>query len=57
MKKLFCMIALGAISLTSVFAAVPINHALQTDTTKVKSNSKKIKTHTPKAKPDSLRMR
>jgi len=51
------MIALGAISLTSVFAAVPVNHALQTDTTKVKSNSKKIKTHTPKAKPDSLKMR
>jgi hypothetical protein len=53
MKKMFCMIALGAISFGSVMAAVPVKHnpTMKTDTTvkkkKVKvgkDGSKKIKT-------------
>jgi len=47
MKKLFCMIALGAITFGSVFAAVPIHHfnsTMQTDTTtKVKKHKTKTK--------------
>ncbi|MFI5157300.1 MAG: hypothetical protein ACHQF4_00450 [Sphingobacteriales bacterium] len=46
MRKILCMIALGAISFGSVMAAAPIkvaNHAMQTDTT-TKVKKKKIKT-------------
>ncbi len=52
MKKLFCMIALGAISFGSVFAAAPVRHtnAVQTDTVKVKKKVKKKKDGTTKVK-------
>lgn len=51
MKKLFCMIALGAITFGSVFAAAPATgiKTLQTDTTK-KKKKEKIKTDTSKSK-------
>jgi hypothetical protein len=56
MKKLFCIIALAAISFGSVFAAVPVHNTkttmlvdtvmkkkmkVETDTTKIKMNTKK----------------
>jgi hypothetical protein len=49
MKKMFCMIALAAISFGSVFAAIPMHStkAMQTDTSKMK---KKIKTKNGKTK-------
>jgi len=43
MKKLFCMIALGAISFGSVFAAIPMRNTkttMQTDTSKMKKKTK-----------------
>jgi len=62
MKKLFCMIALGAITFGSVFAATPIHHfnsTMQTDTTtKVKKHKTKtkIKSNDATAKKDSTKM-
>jgi hypothetical protein len=62
MKKLFCMIALGAITFGSVFAATPIHHfnsTMQTDTTtKVKKHKTKtkIKSDDATAKKDSTKM-
>jgi hypothetical protein len=43
MKKLFCMIALAAISFGSVYAHVtgPVKASMQTDTAKKKKPSKK----------------
>lgn len=52
MKKLFCMIALAAVSFGSVFAATPAakaKSALLTDTT-VKKKKIKMKTDTSKVK-------
>jgi hypothetical protein len=51
MKKLFCMVALAAISFGSVFAAAPIHHAgtIQTDTT-IKKKKMKMKSDTSKMK-------
>lgn len=42
MKKLFCMIALGAISFGTVMAAVPVGHnsTIKTDTLKKKIKKK-----------------
>jgi len=52
MKKLFCMIALGAITFGSVFAAAPATgiKTVQSDTTKTKKKKIKIKTDTSKVK-------
>jgi hypothetical protein len=61
MKKLFCMIALGAITFGSVFAAAPVRHfgtTMQTDTTtKVKKHKTKTKIKTDDgAKKDTVKM-
>jgi hypothetical protein len=42
MKKMFCMIALAAITFGGVFAAVPMHNTktMQTDTTKMKKKTK-----------------
>jgi len=56
MKKLICMIALGAISFGSVYAAVPVNHTtMQTDTGKTMKKKKKtkMKSDTGKMKKDT----
>jgi hypothetical protein len=52
MKKLFCMIALGAISFGSVMAAAPVSHATVTapDSAKAKKKVKVKKDGTYKMK-------
>ena len=53
MKKLFCMIALGAISFGSVFAAAPVNTGktiMLNDTVKMKKKKVKMKTDSSKVK-------
>jgi Na+-transporting methylmalonyl-CoA/oxaloacetate decarboxylase beta subunit len=56
MKKLFCIIALGAISFGSVMAAVPVKHSttMNADTTKKKVKVKKDGTKKVKVKKDSV---
>ena len=50
MKKLFCMIALAAISFGSVFAAVPLHHIKTTMPVDTVIKKKKIKVKTDSTK-------
>ena len=59
MKKLFCIMALGAISFGTVMAAAPVNHTaavMKSDTTKKvkKVKVKKDGTYKVKTKKDSV---
>jgi hypothetical protein len=56
MKKLFCMVALAAISFGAVYAHTPVNtsrHIMQNDTTK----KKKTKRDTIKKKKDTTQVK
>jgi hypothetical protein len=54
MKKLFCMIALAAISFGVVSAAIPVKASQDTTKTKVKKKSTKMKMK--KKKTDTTKM-
>lgn len=54
MKKLFCMIALAAISFGTVYAAIPVKASQDTTKTKMKKKSGKMKMK--KKKTDTTKM-
>jgi hypothetical protein len=60
MKKLFCMIALAAISFGTVSAAIPVKAAQDTTVKKVKmkkmKDTSKMKMKTKKMKKDTTKM-